>query len=122
MKLTNAELLRTKDPLIQLGKVKLPVKVSLDLVHMTRKLDEFLIPLEQVKDGLIRQYGEAPKDDPAKLHIEPGMKNWEKFMTEYAELMAQEIEVVIQPLMLPPDVEIEPMVIAALEKFIGIAS
>ena len=94
MKLTNAEILNVKEPLQQLVKEKLPIKTSLALLKLGRKLDEFLIPAEQVRDGLVKTYGEPDEANPNQIGVKPDSPNWKKFMEEYAELLAQENEVV----------------------------
>ena len=120
MKLTNQEILNTREPMKELSKVKMPVRTSLALIQLVRKLDEYLIPIEQVKDGLVKQYGKPPKDNPNQMAILPGDENWNKFLSEFGELMTQEQEVVIMPVMLPSSLEIEPAILVPLERFIGI--
>lgn len=121
MKLTNAEILNVKGPIQQLIQQKLPIKTSLALLKLVRKLNEFLIPAEQVRDGLVRTYGEPDEANPNQIGVKPDSKNWKKFMEEYAELLSQENEVVFEKVSLPDTLEIEPAVLMALEKFIKIA-
>ncbi len=120
MKLTNAELFNVKEPLQQLVATKFPVKTSLALLKLVQKLNEHLIPAEKVQDGLVRTYGSADSKDSQKMVIQPGDENWSKFAEEYAELMAQEVEVVFDKVAVPDTLEIEPSVLMALEKFLKI--
>ena len=120
MKLTNAEIFNVKEPIQQLIKQKLPIKTSLALLKLVRKLDEFLIPVEQVRDGLVRTYGEPDKSNPNQIGITPDSENWKKFMEEFSELMSQENEVVFERVTLPDTLEIEPAVLMALEKFVKV--
>ena len=121
MKLTNAEIFNAKEPLRQLGNCKLPVVASLALVKLGTKIMEHLKPIEQVRDGLIKTHGSVNPEIPGAIAINPGDENWEKFVVEYDELMAQEVEIVITKVALPATLEIEPAVLMALEKFITIA-
>ncbi len=120
MKLTNAEIFNVKEPLQQLVAMKFPIKTSLALAKLVQKLNEHLIPAEQVKDGLVKTYGKPDPKNSQSIQIQPGDEKWSKFAKEYAELMAQEVEVVFQKVALPDTLEIEPAVVMALEKFITI--
>ena len=71
MKLTNGEILNAKEPLQRLVGERFPVKTSLALLKMVRKLDEHLIPAEQVRDGLFKMYGEPNPDNPRFLRCLP---------------------------------------------------
>uniref|UniRef100_A0A6M3KVN9 Uncharacterized protein n=1 Tax=viral metagenome TaxID=1070528 RepID=A0A6M3KVN9_9ZZZZ len=119
MKLTNAEIFNVKEPLMLLSKEKLPVKTSLAVLRLIRKLDEFLIPVETVRDGLIRTYGKETKE--GNFTVMPGDENWSKFNKEYGELMTQTSEVVFEVVTLPDTLEIEPATLMALERFIKVA-
>lgn len=118
MKLTNFEIINAKVPLQQLAANKLPVTTSLALVRLIQKLAEFLVPIEQVREGLIKTYGEVDKENPMQTKISPGDKNWQKFAEEFQELMSQEVEVVIEKVALPNTLEIEPAILMPLERFI----
>ena len=121
MKLTNGEIFSAKVPLQQLTANRFPVKTSLALVKLTQKLNEFLKPIEQVREGLIKTYGKPDPENPQQTGVKPGDENWEKFVEEFNELMSQEVEVVIEKITLPESLEIEPTIVMALEKFIKIA-
>ena len=120
MKLTNAEIFNVKEPLQQLMKVKFPVKTSLALAKLVQKVNEHLIPAEQVQDGLVRTYGKVDPNDSQKMGIQPGDEGWPKFAEEYAELMAQQVEIVFDKVLLPDTLEIEPGTLMALEKFVKV--
>jgi len=121
MKLTNGEIFNAKMPLQQLVAIKFPVKTSLALVKLVQKLNEFMIPVEQVRSGLVKTYGKPDAKNPNQARVSPEDKGWDKFQSEFAELMAQEIEIVFDKVELPETLEIEPTVLMALEKFIKIA-
>ena len=120
MKLTNGEILNAKGPLGELVQQKFPVKTSLELVRLVQKLNEFLIPIETVRDGLVTTYGKPSETNAQSFEIRPGDENWPKFSAELAELVTQEVEVVFKKVQLPETLEIEPAVVMALDKFITI--
>ncbi len=120
MKLTNAEILNVKEPLQYLIQQKFQVKTSLALIKLVQKLNEFLIPVEQVRDGLIKTYGKPNPKNMSQVILEPEDENWPKFAKEFDELVAQEVEVVFAKVELPPTFEIEPATLMALEKFIKV--
>jgi len=120
MKLTNGEIFSAKVPLQQLTANKFPVKTSLALVRLSQKLNEFLVPIEQVREGLIKTYGKPNPENPHQASVKPDDENWDKFVAEFTELMAQEVEVVFEAVELPDTLEIEPAILMALEKFIKV--
>ncbi len=122
MKVTNAELMNSKKPLEELARVKLPVRTSLEVLRLIQKLNEFLVPVEQTQDNLVKQYGhpEAEAPNSGKVVILPTDENYRKFMEELAELVGQENEIVFTKVKLPETLEIEPGVLMALEKFVKI--
>lgn len=120
MKLTNGEILNAKMPLQQLVANKFPVRTSLALVQLVQKLNEVMVPVEEVRSGLIKTYGKPIPDKPGQAGVQPGDENWEKFLAEFNELMEQEVEIVFEPVALPDTLEIEPTILMALEKFVKI--
>jgi len=125
MKLLNGEILDSREPLqILLGK-QLPVKVSYALARMAIKLGEEWKAIEEVRKGLVKRYGESDKDNPNKHSVDLAGDKYPKFVKEFEALMNQEVEVVIEKIKLPEEVdgkplEIEPATLMALEKFIEV--
>lgn len=122
MKLTNEEIFNVKGPLKAISAKTLPVKTALAFVHLARKLNEFAIPIEEVRVGLIKQYGKPSEGKPEQFEIQPGDENWEKFVSEFKILMAEEVEVVFVKPEVPATLEISPAILMPLEKFIRIES
>jgi hypothetical protein len=118
VKLTNGEIFSTKEPLQKLLNEKLPVKVSYGLVKLVTKLDEQFKIIETTRQGLIKKYGEP--DGKGSINVKQDGDNWDKFVVEFNELMAQEVEVVFDKVKLPETLEIETSVILPLEKFIEV--
>ena len=118
MKLTNGEILNARVPFQQLVANKFPVKTSLALVKLILKLNELMVPVEDVRRGLVKTYGKPVPEHPQQARISPGDEGWDKFQAEFEELMSQEVEVVFGKVELPETLEIELSVLMALEKFI----
>ena len=120
VKLTNGEIFNAKEPLRQLSAQKFPVLTSLAIMKVMQKLNEHLLPFEQVRDGLIKTYGTANLDNPQQIAINPGDENFPKFAAEYQELLSQEVEVVFEKIKLPATLEIEPAILMSLEKLVEV--
>ena len=133
MKLTNGEVFKAKAPLQQLTKQEFPVKVSFALIKLASRLSEAYGPIEQCRSGLIQRYGTQPEHGPMKIDPTIEIKDadgkvtdskpnpqWVQFAAEYDELMAQEIEVVFEEVILPDTAEISPGALLALEKFVKV--
>lgn len=103
MKLTNGEILRASQALGEIRKLKLPVKISSDLVSMALKLDEPLKAYDEVRKGLVETYQiYSEKDGEQDLIKTKGKpEELQKFMSEMNELLNIETEVVINKVRLP---------------------
>lgn len=125
MKLLNGEIFNAKEPLQKLLEKELPVRVAYGLAKMANKLNAEFQAIEQVRMGLIRKYGEADKDNPMQITVKLESEKYPKFVEEMNELMNQEVEVVIEKVKLPQEVDgkalqIEPSVLMPLEKFVEV--
>ena len=120
MLVTNADIFNTKESMQKLLRVKMPVKVSLELVKMTRILSVLHADIDQVRDGLIQHYGEQDEKRPGGAKITPDMAGFSGFAEEFGQLMEKEVEVDINVVKIPSTIEIEPYVLIALEKFVEI--
>jgi len=125
VKLTNGEIFKAKKPLDTLMVNKFPVKVSYGLAKLSAKLNDQFLIIEKVRQGLVQTYGTPDPRDARQFNVLPiieGEANpeYEKFMGEIMELMAQTVEIVIDVVTLPDTLEVEPSVMMALEKFIKV--
>jgi hypothetical protein len=127
VKLTSGEIFNAKEPLGRLLKEKLPVKVAFGLAKIAKKLDDQLVAINQVREGLFRTYGELDNVTHkwiVRPYIDDGAGNAIrnpkviKFEEEQDELMAQETEIVYETVKLPDTLEIEPYDLMMLEKFV----
>ena len=131
MKVTNGDILNSGVSLSMLSGMRLPVLVSLQVAKLTIKLKEPLAVIENVRNGQINQYGQQQgsgevsvivPNDPLGRPVSPG---WEKFASEFNELITQEVEIDVGKIKLPQEVDgkplqIEPSILIALEKFIEV--
>lgn len=131
MKVTSGEVFDGWESLQILSGMKLPVKVSLQVAKLARKLNDSYAVVEEVRNKLVRTYGQAQKSGelavifPTDMLSRPVSPDWEKFAREHDELMAQTVELDVEKIQLPSVIDgkplqIEPRILMALEKFIDI--
>ena len=133
MHLTNGDIFGSQEPLRKLIEQKFPVMVSYKLSKLVMKLNEQFKVIEEVRNGLIKKYGELGENRQISVRAES--ENFPKFVVEFNELMAQEVEIVVEKVKLPEKVaatcdacnhnmdkmfEIEPSILLALNKFIEV--
>lgn len=123
MKLTNNEVWNSRESLLKLMEERFPVKTAYELAKLARKLKDQYEVIEDVRNGLVQTYGE--KNASGQVVVETTSKNWAKFLSELTELMDTEVEIVYSKVDLPEKVDektiaIEPSVLVALEKFVGV--
>lgn len=134
MKVKNGEIYQTVEPLKKLMQEKMPVRTSYGIAKLVNKLAEPLKVIEDVRSGLVKKYG---KQDGAGQgwKVEVGTENFEKFTSEFTELLDQEVQIVFDKVRLPEKIaatcdachhnmdkefEIEPIILMALDKFVEI--
>lgn len=125
MKLLNGEIFNAMEPLRALLKIELPIKTSYSLAKMAIKLDAEYQVIEDVRRGLIHRYGEPNRENPLQVSVTPGSENFARFSSDMDELFLQEVEVVLDKIYLPLEVngkalQIEAATLIPLEKFVGI--
>lgn len=135
MKVKNGELWIAREALNQLISQRLPVKSALALAKFTKKFNEELASINEVRNGLIKKYGQKDEEKGGQLVVGPECEGFDKFQEELQELMDQETEIVVEKIKLPEMVAstcdkchhnmdrpfmIEPEVLMLLEKFIEV--
>uniref|UniRef100_A0A6M3KCU8 Uncharacterized protein n=1 Tax=viral metagenome TaxID=1070528 RepID=A0A6M3KCU8_9ZZZZ len=143
MKVTNGDILNAVAPLNKLMEEKFPVKVSFGLAKLANKLAGPIKDVEDTRKGLINTYGQLDENGKLKtkkndggleiLDLTPEAEA--KLNAEFAELMVQEVELVVEKVKLPEKVaatcdkckhnmdkmlEITPSILMALDKFIEV--
>ena len=133
MKLTNGEIFDSRDALQSLVPQKMPVKTSFELLKIIQVLNPVLIPIQEMYQKLVKEYGEPTPDGKAfgipetilipdeahegRMLMVPNPKS-ALFQKDWDEVRLGEIEVKFNPIKLPDNVEISPLYLMALEKFI----
>jgi len=131
MEFTNGEIYLSRGAIQTLTQMRLPVKVSLQVVKVATKLSEQFQIVDAVRNHLVDTYGSKNKvggsevitpNDPQGRPISP---EYHKFITEVNELMAQKTEIDIQKIILPSEIDgkplmIEPSILIVLEKFVEV--
>jgi len=121
MKLTYNEIITAQDALKKLQDKPIPVKQSIVIAHLIRKFTDLMNDFATVRDGLKTRYGVNYVRDGDMVNFASEIEgNAAKFKDELNELLNQEIEVVFTKITLPDNLEVEPSILVALEKFINI--
>jgi hypothetical protein len=122
MKLTNGELFDASRPMAALLEEKLPVQTSYALAKLAMKLEEPMKVVEQVRQKLISTYGEKDPENPQRTQVSRGSEGYEDFMRELTILMAQEVEIEVEPVELPGTLEITPSALMALRRLVSVGT
>ena len=112
------EIANLKEPLIALSKEKLPVQKSLEVLRLIRQLDEYLIPIEQLRDNLVATYGHTMPNGVVRVDQED--EGWAEFNEKLGELMRGVVDIDIKVVDLPDSILMTAAAVMALEKLITI--
>jgi len=132
MVVKNRDVFEARNALQELVRLDLPVRTSLQVATLVRKLNEVLKDIDVVRKRLIDQYGEDGKRGKQVL---PDSDNFPAFDKEFNELLDLDVEVVVEKVTLPEKVVttcskcgtsasqpimIQPWILASLYKFIEV--
>ena len=131
MKLKYEKALKAQVALIELSKLNLPVKVSIQIARFANEIDREIKVLHQTRDNILRNYGINAKhgetEDSLSFSINSDETQEEKkaklleFVDKFKELLSQETnEIVDYKIMLPPDAIVKPSVLKALSDFVEV--
>ncbi len=133
MKLTNGEIFDAQRPLAELAPQKMPVKISLAVLDLKDLIKPTAAQVEEMRNKLILEYGEdTPKGkgvQPLILIPDPEQEGrmlqvpnpkWESFVKDFEEVRAVEVELDFEPIALPASVELSPVALNALKKFVKV--
>jgi hypothetical protein len=121
MKITNADVFYSRESIAKILNLPLPIVTSFKIAQLGSELSRKLTDIDTARNTIINKYGK--KDAQGNASVEPNGKNWSAFVTEFNELLAQEIEIDFSDkIVIPSDTkgELEPAVFLSLNKFIGI--
>jgi len=133
MKVTNRDIFEGRKAIQELLGLKLPVRTSLQVAKLSRKFNEVLKDIDVVRRGLIGTYG--TESGKSGKEVKADNENFPKFMQEFDELLETEVDIEATKVKLPEVIsatcdachhnmdrplEIEPWILAALEKFVEV--
>lgn len=86
MKLKNSEIWEAYPKLVELSRVKLPVKTSLKVAKLANKLRQPFSIIDGERNKLVQKYGTQDKETKL-LSVQPDNENAPAFFKEFNELM-----------------------------------
>jgi len=134
MEITNREIFESRNAIQELLRYKLPIKPSMQVAKLSRKVNELLKDIDVVRKGLIEKYGE--KNEKGGMEVKQTNEHYPVFMSEFNELLSLNVQITVEKVRMPEMIpstcdfchhnmdkklEIEPWILAALEKFIDVA-
>jgi len=119
MKLSVQEILAANQGLPEMLTWSLPAATSLKVARMAKAIRAEAQTIMGVRNDLIRKYGSP--DDKGNHVINQEHENWPAFNEELQALLAEEVEIDVEPVELPASLEISAGAILALEKLVTIA-
>ena len=129
----NSDVWLAKGAFDKLAAEKLPVAVSYRLALLVQEIGKQYVVLSQVSDSLVRKYG--TEKEGRGLTVEQDSENFEKFVAEFNEVLAEDYEMVAEMVTLPEEVsytcskcetvttkplELEPSMLVALTAFVKV--
>ena len=133
MKVTNRDVFEGRNAIQELLQLRLPVRTSMQVAKLSRKFNGALKDIDVVRKNLITQYG--TESEKGGKEVKPDNENLPKFMEEFNELLELEVNIVADKVVLPERIaatcdkchhnmdrplEIEPWILASLEKFVEV--
>ncbi len=120
MRVSNGDVFQAREPLQRLLGEKFPMKTAIALRDFKRKLAEKWDVIEDIRLGLVKEYGET--DDKGQTTVKQGTEKWDKFVTEFNDLMAMDCEIDGNKVVVPltGNVMVSAADMEALDKFIEV--
>ena len=120
MKVTNREIYDARKPLGELITKEIPVGIGYQLMILKDAFDRQLKITEPIRKQLITRYGEPDPTAPGQSFVNSTSEKHPKFTEEINELMDMEIEIDFQAVKLPDTLQISPLALRALKRFIRV--
>jgi len=100
-----SELINSADALGRLMEQPIKAKGSFRLAKAVKQVQPLVASYEETRYRLIKKYGE--KGEEGEYSVEPGSKNWDKFVTELDKLLNEDVEVKLNKVTLSSIVQAE---------------
>ena len=120
MQVKNREIYDARQPLGELIAKEIPVRVAYQVLELADIFDARLKKTEVIRKQLITKYGEPDPTAPGQFFVNQKSDKYPKFTEEREELMDIEIESDWQPLKIPDTLQITPLSLRALKRFIRV--
>lgn len=116
MKLSVRELAGAEKGLMEIGNLSLPTRISFKIARIIKKLTPELENFHKVKNDIVKKYGETKDGEQYTIPKE----NVEKAQSDVDDLLKEEIEVDIKPVLLSEleGASISPLILNSLDKII----
>lgn len=120
MKIKYEQLYNMRDSLGKLMKLEgLKASTAIRIAKLGKALQsEIGLVLEQ-RDKLVMKHGQQVDAD--SFRITPDMPGYPDYAKAFIELLQEEVEVSAEPVELPAEVEVAPMILLAMEPFVSVA-
>ena len=119
MQVENGVIFQAREPLAELLKERLPIKTAYWLTRLAKQVNEHYATIEDLRVRLITEYGTA--NGNKQVSVTPDNPKWPEFVAAFNELMAEQTEITVPKVKLPPDgLQVTPATLMALEEFIEV--
>jgi len=119
MKITAGKLYDMQAALRALLELKgIKASLALRIVRLVKVLEPELKTIMEQRDRLITEHGEKKGESYSISPEMPGHKAW---VEAFADVLRVEIDVSVEPVVLPEDVSIAPLTLLALEPLVAVA-
>lgn len=119
MKVTNGEIRMMQEALSKLNSLRIPVRLSFKIAKLANKVGDAFRAAEVVRVKLVNEHGVKDKTGNFQVTLAP-IEEQEKFWAEFVELLNEEVELDVDPIELPADLEVEPAILMPLVRFIKV--
>ena len=136
MKIRNSDVTGAKTALVELLKMKFPIKTSMEIAKLDVKLNEPVDVFVKARDGLFAAYDIKREVEDGQIRFTSDKEgDLREFTDKFNELFREEVEVDFKKVKLPEKVastcekchhnmdkllEIEPSLLVALDKFVEV--
>lgn len=118
MRVTNGDIWQANVAVGELCGMAWPVKVAYRLAKLARKIGQEHRDIDRVRVRLVERYGHATAN--GQFQVAPDSPSFAGFVADWNALIAEEIDVEIEPVALPlvDGMEIKPGTLLAMGPFI----
>jgi len=101
-----------------LNELTVPARVGIKVTRLVQKLAPELRTVADKYNDLVKKYG--VDNGAGSSEVGPESPKWAEFEKERAELFETEIEVDVEPVVLPGDADVQVSVLAIMDGFVSV--